>query len=257
MKKIRKILVLFKNILPIIALILIWTIFSRYSNPLFLPKPSMVINDFQTLWENGMLWSGITKSFWRITIATLLACGISIPLGLLMFAFKWIDDIISPITNIFRYFPGNAFYPLLILWLGIDDTMKIVFLFLVTFVYFLPTITMCIKDVDKRLIETGYTMGMNKFQVIIYIVLPYSAPSICQSILMMYGMGWTYIPIAEMVNAVGGLGYLINIGSARGRTDIVFMAIIAIMIISWVIDNIGNLMIKYLFNWKFRIQSDD
>lgn len=246
-----------RNSIPIFLLLIIWTIASQYTNPLFLPKPLTVLNDFKVLIMNGMLLTGISKSMWRITMAMIFTCGISIPLGLLMFAFKRVDEFINPIITIFRYFPGNAFYPLLILWLGIGDKMKITFLFLVTFVYFLPTIVLCIKDVDSKLVETGYTMGMNKFQVITKIVLPYTAPSICQNVLMMYAMGWTYIPIAEMVNAVGGLGYLINIGSARGKTDMVFASIITIMFISGVIDTIGNIIINHVFNWKFKKQIDD
>ncbi|MNJ02316.1 hypothetical protein D3C73_1622370 [compost metagenome] len=60
-----------------------------------------------------------------------------------------------------------------------------------------------------------------------------------------------------MVNANAGLGYLINIGSARGRTDMVFTSIISIMIISWLIDMIGNIIIKRIFNWKFKIQVEE
>lgn len=246
-----------RSIFPILILIIVWAITSNYTNKLFLPKPSSVMENFISLSENGMLYTSISKSFWRITISTLISTAISIPLGLLMFACKPVDNFITPLITVFRYFPGNAFYPLLILWLGIEDKMKITFLFLVTFVYFLPTIILCIKDVDKRLVETGYTMGMNKFQVITKIILPYSMPSILQNILMMYGMGWTYIPIAEMVNANAGLGYLINIGSARGRTDMVFTSIISIMIISWLIDMIGNTIIRRVFNWKFKIQVEE
>jgi NitT/TauT family transport system permease protein len=246
-----------RTIMPIIVLLVIWFISSQYSNPLFLPKPSTVLEDIKIMAANGMLTTAILKSFYEITLATLISCAISIPLGLLMFSFKWIDNCITPITNILRYFPGNAFYPLLILWIGIGDKMKITFLFVVTFVYFLPAIVFCIKDVDNRLVETAYTMGLNKFEVIIRVVLPYTAPAIFQNILIIYGMGWTYIPIAEMVNANAGLGYLINIGSARGRTDMVFTSIITIMILSWIIDTLGNKTITKIFNWKFKKQIED
>lgn len=241
-----------KNTFPILILIILWWIFSRNTNPLFLPKPKEVINTLIGFIENGMLWDAIVRSTIRVVIATLLACIISIPLGLLMFSFKWIDDFLSPIITIFRYFPGNAFYPLLILWIGINDKMKITFLFLVTFVYFLPTIILCVREVDIRLVETGYTMGMNKFQVILKIVLPYCAPSICKNIVMMLGMGWTYIPLAEMANSVSGLGHLINIGSARGRTDIVFCSILIIIIISWITNLIADVLITKIFVWKFK-----
>lgn len=241
-----------KKIYPIIILLILWTICSGFTSQLFLPTPSSVFNNFKTLILNGMLGEAILRSSYRVFVSTILVCITTIPLGLLMFASKKINNFITPIITIFRYFPGNAFYPLLILWIGISDTMKITFLYLVMFVYFLPSIVLCINEVDRRLIETGYTMGMSKLQVITKIVLPYSLPSICQNIVMMFGMGWTYIPLAEMVNAIAGLGYLINIGSARGRTDMVFTAIISIMIISFLIDSLCNILIRKTFAWKFK-----
>lgn len=243
---------LLKNIIVLFSFILIWHICSNFSNPLFLPKISSIVDNFILLISNGMLFKSIIKSFYRITIATGISCLISIPVALFIYSFKSIDDLISPITNMLRYIPVTAFGPLLILWVGINENMKITFLFCATFFYFLPSMVLNIKEIDERLIETGYTMGMNKLQVITRIVLPYTLPNICKSILMMYGIGWSYIVVAEATNANSGLGYLINIGSARGRTDMVFMSIITIMVISCVIDTIGNKLIVKHFSWKFK-----
>ncbi|MNM52362.1 putative aliphatic sulfonates transport permease protein SsuC [compost metagenome] len=94
-------------------------------------------------------------------------------------------------------------------------------------------------------------MGMSKLKVMIKVLLPASLPSICQSFLMMYGIGWTYIIIAEIINTNTGLGHLINIGSARGRTDLVFVGLITILVVSYLFDTICNLVIKKSFKWKF------
>lgn len=249
---------LLKNCIVIAFFILVYQCISVFSNinPLFMPKLDTIVGDFGTLFGNGMLGNSILKSFLRITIATGISCMISIPLALLIYSSKALDDIISPIANMFRYVPITAFGPLLILWVGIGEDMKVTFLFCATFFYFLPTLVMNMKEIDIRLIETGYTMGMNKFQVITKIVVPYTLPNICQSILMMYGIGWSYIVVAEATNATRGLGYLINIGSARGRTDMVFMAMITIMTISFIVDTIGSKLIAKYFSWKFKKEED-
>lgn len=240
-----------RNIMIFVVLIVIWIVASKNANPLFLPSINSVLENFIMLFQNGMLLNSIWISFYRITLATAISVIISLPLALLVYSNKTIDKILTPITNMLRYLPVTAFYPLLILWVGINEEMKVTFLFCATFFYFLPSIILCIKEVDTRLIDTGYTMGMNKYNIIRRIVLPYTLPSIYKSILMMYGIGWTYIVVAEMTNAASGLGYLINIGSARGRTDMVFMAIITIMVISYVIDKLGTAYIENKFKWKF------
>jgi NitT/TauT family transport system permease protein len=68
---------------------------------------------------------------------------------------------------------------------------------------------------------------------------------------MMYGIGWTYIAVAETVNAKYGLGFIIQQSSSRGRTDLVFMAIITIIIISVLFDNISKLLVKKIFKWRY------
>lgn len=242
---------LLKQNLLLLLLIVLWVIGSENVNPLFLPKPSSVFESFKILISNGDLVESIIISFWRITMATAISTIISIPLGLLITTFKILDDIITPFTNLIRFIPVTVFYPLLMMWIGLGESMKISFLFIATFFYFLPSVILCMKEIDSRLIETGYTMGMNKLQVMNRIILPYSLPSICKSILMMYGIGWTYVVIVEIINTNVGLGHLINISSARGRTDLVFVSVFTIVFISWVIDKIGNLGIKNIFKWKF------
>lgn len=249
-----KLIQLAKGSAIIAIIIFIWSILDNHSNPLFLPKIEAVFSALQDLISNGMLFESIKTSFMRITIAVLITTGISIPIGLLIANYKIFDYIITPITNSIRYIPVTVFYPLLIMWLGIDEKMKITFLFLATFFYFLPTVVLIVKDTNKDLIDTAQTMGMNSFQVMLKVLLPYSLPLICESLIMMYGIGWTYVIIVEVVNAQAGLGHMINLGTARGRTDLVFVAVITILIISKIFDVVGNKLIRKAFKWKYARQ---
>lgn len=246
----------FKRTLPIIAVLVLWGIGSQFSSPLFLPKPAEVGETLVELFQNGILLNSLQASFLRITTATLLAAAISIPIGLLVANYKFIDDIVTPITGFMRFMPVTAFYPLLIMWIGIGELMKVSFLLFATIFFFLPTVILAVKDVSVDLIDTARTMGMSKLKVMTKVLLPASLPSIAQSFLMMYGIGWTYVIIAEMINTNVGLGYLMNIGSARGRTDMVFAALIAVLVASCIFDFIGNATIKKVFKWKFIRKSE-
>lgn len=241
----------FKRLLPIIGILLIWAIGSQFTNPLFLPQPQKVWSSFITLLNNGMWFESLYTSFFRISIATLMAVVVSIPLGLLVANYKFVDDIVTPITSFMRFMPVTAFYPLLIMWVGIGESMKVWFIFFATIFYFLPSVILCIKDVSMDLIDTARTMGMSKLKVMSKVLLPASLPSISQSFIMMYGIGWTYIIIAEIINTNTGLGHLINIGSARGRTDLVFVGLLTILVFSYLFDILCNFIIRKTFKWKF------
>jgi NitT/TauT family transport system permease protein len=230
---------------------ILWYGFSRVAHPLFLPKPEMVFDSMLIFLQNGMLWRSIVASFTRITIATTFSALLSIPLGLLIANYRIFDEWSTPVTNLIRYIPATVFGPLLIMWLGIGETMKIVFLFVATFFYFLPSVVLAVKETSPDLVDTAYTMGMNSVQVMLRVLLPYSLPSICETFLLMYGIGWTYVIIAELVNPISGLGHIINLGTTRGRTDQVFVGIITIVIISKLFDYLGTKLVRIAFPWKY------
>lgn len=218
---------------------------------LFIPSPSVVLSALIGLIQTGQLLPGLLFSFLRITIATILSMTVAVPLALLVCAAKPLKEMISPVISAMRYIPVTAFSPLLILWFGIDETMKISFLFLATFVYMLPSTVMCLEDVPQDLIDTGRSIGMKPFEIISEILLPAALPSIMSSFLMMYGIGWTYVAVIEAVNAKKGLGFIINVGAARGKTAIVFAAILVIVAFSYLFDKAGNKLIRKVFRWRY------
>lgn len=240
-----------KKILGVVILIVIWQIGSMLTMPLFIPSPLSTLEALIGLIQTDQLLPGLLYSFSRISIATIMSTAISIPLALLIYAVKPLKEMISPVVSAMRYIPVTAFSPLLILWFGIDETMKIAFLFLATFVYVLPSTILCLEDVPQDLIDTGKSIGMKAHEIIFEILLPAALPSIMNSILMMYGIGWTYVAVVEETNAIKGLGFIIDVGSARGKTAIVFAAIIVIIIFSYIFDKLGNLLIHKAFKWRY------
>ena len=240
-----------KKILGVIILILLWYVGSTMTTPLFVPSPMAVWDALLGLIESDQLWNGLLYSFNRISTATFLSMAIAIPLALLICSCKTLNEMISPIISAMRYIPVTAFSPLLILWFGIDEEMKISFLFLATFVYVLPSTVLCLQDVPQDLIDTGKSIGMRQHEIISEILLPAALPSIMNSFLMMYGIGWTYVAVIEAVNAKYGLGYIINQGAARGKTAVVFASILTIIVFSYLFDRIGNILIRKIFRWRY------
>lgn len=239
------------SIILIAGLLMLWGAGARLTSPVFIPKIGTVVSAFIEMVLNGDLWTATVYSFRRITIATVLASVISIGLGCAMMIWHPIQGLFNPVIKVMRFLPVTAFYPMLTIWFGIGEKMKIAFLFVAVFVYMLPSVLLALNDVDEDVIEAANIDGASKKQTVQRIILPIAAPSIAQSFAMMYGIGFTYITVAEQVNAKYGLGYLIYTSSARGKTYMVFVGIITIVIISVLFDWISNKCIKKIFNWKF------
>ena len=241
----------FYTILTFIIIIFVWYQVSLTANPLFVPNPLIVLDDFKILLSNGTIFTHLLYTFKRIMIATCLSGAIALPLGLFIRNSKIAKATVYPIVMLVRYVPVTAFYPLLIMWVGIGEEMKIAFLFIATFVYMLPSVVLSLEEINQEVIETGLTIGMNKLQIITRIQLPSTLPSILNGFVMMIGIGWTYCAVVETINAKYGLGYIIHQSTARGKTDLVFMSIIVIMIISFVLDNLCKAIIRHIFKWRY------
>jgi NitT/TauT family transport system permease protein len=249
MKKMTKTII--KRVLLVIGIIILWYIGSLHSNPIFIPSPSKVLYDLQYTLSDGSLWIATVYSLRRIAIATIFSMVISIPTGLLIYNVPLAKDILAPIAGALRYLPVTAFYPLLIMWFGINEEMKVMFLFIATFVYMMPSVLLALEEINPDLINTGITIGMTKMQLITKIQMPATLPSIMNSFIVMIGTSFSYIAVCETVNAKYGLGWIIQQSSSRGRTDMVFMAIIVITILSVICDSLGKYLIRKAFKWKY------
>lgn len=110
--------------------IAVWYVASCFTQPLFIPAPATVWEAIVGLAETGQLQKGLAYSFLRITGASALSMLVAIPLSLLIYGVKPIKETIMPVVSFLRYVPVTAFSPLLILWFGIGEQMKISFLFI-------------------------------------------------------------------------------------------------------------------------------
>lgn len=239
------------TLITFIVIIIGWYLLSLKVNNLFIPNPVKVFEDGKLLLSTGQLQTHIVWTFRRILIASCISGSLSLILGFLIYNFKFMRYTIHPVVNLLRYVPVTAFYPLLIMWLGIDESMKIAFYVIATFVYMLPSVVLALEEINLDLIETGYTLGMSKLQAITMIQLPATLPSILNSFIVSFGISFTYCAVCETINAKNGLGFLIQQSSSRGRTDLVFLGIITIMLISFIFDNVSKYIVKKAFKWRY------
>ncbi|MBE5821981.1 MAG: ABC transporter permease [Clostridiales bacterium] len=251
MKRISKKLI---GLAVFIGVIILWAIGSKVvKNSLFLPTPKETLDAVILMYKTGALWKHLYSTFMRVTIAICITGVISIPLGMAIAWYKPVNIIVNPIIKALRYIPVTAFSPIMVLLLGIDEQMKISFLVIATTFSFLPTVIQtCMDDSNERLKETAYTMGFSYTRTLLHVLIPYLTPSLLKSFITLYGVGWTFVIIAETTNTQYGLGHLMYIGSARGRTDTVFAAIVIIIVVSFLFDKIANYIINKKFSWRYK-----
>jgi NitT/TauT family transport system permease protein len=240
-------------VLPALVVV-VWCALTLGANPvvgeLFLPSPLRVLQVTLRTMLDGTLRDAVIASGLRIAVSFAAAAAVALPFGVLMGSFTPLDRFFESIMAPLRYMPISAFIPLLILWFGIDEGQKIAFLFLGTFVYLLPVVTSAIRAVPEELVQTALTLGATRAQVIRTVLIPAALPDIFDSFRVMNAISWTYVILAELVNARRGLGYLIQLAGNHLKTAEVFSGIIVIGCIGLLTDALIRLANGVLFRWR-------
>jgi NitT/TauT family transport system permease protein len=215
----------------------------------FLPSPSEVLKGLLQLFFEKDLGLAILTSTRRITIAFAMAAACALPLGVLMGAFEPINRFFEPMMAPLRFMPISAFIPLLIVWFGIDEGQKIAFLFLGVFVYLLPVVVSAIRNVPQEYVDTAYTLGASRAQVIFTVLIPAASPEIFESFRVMNAIAWTYVILAEAVNPGTSLGYLIQLAYTHARPQWSFAGLFVIGGVGLATDGILRGLQALLFRW--------
>jgi NitT/TauT family transport system permease protein len=234
-----------------VAFIGLWCLLS-YSGLIpgvILPSPTEVVKAFPVLHFEEALVRSAGASFYRVMMGFLLSAAVAIPLGLLMGTYPPIKAFFAPMLDPLRFLPISALVPLFIVWFGIDDMQKIIFLFVGTFVYLLPLVVEAVEKVDEVYLQTAVTLGARPGQLIRHVLVPGSLPGIAEALRVMNGIGWTYVILAEVINAPLGLGALINVAGKRSHVDQIFALVLVILFIGVTTDFIIRMINKRLFAW--------
>ncbi len=231
--------------------LIVWSIltYGRLVDPLFLPSPGRVFQAGVDLFKELEFTADILNSVYRVMMGFVIAAIIGVPIGLIMGTFKVAEAFTEPVVGFIRYMPASAFIPLFILWLGIGDVEKIAIIFVGSFFQLVLMVAVVAKNVHKDLLETAYTLGAKRFQVIWKVLLPASLPGIVDTLRIIVGWAWTYIIVAELVASASGIGYMIISSQRMLRTGNIIFGILTIGMLGLITDFFAKWLYNKLFPW--------
>ncbi len=233
------------------VLLLLWALltYSGLIDPLFLPTPGRVFQSGLDLFVDFGFTYDILNSTYRVMVGFLAAALIGVPLGLVMGTFKAAEAVTEPVVGFIRYMPASAFIPLFILWLGIGDVEKIAIIFVGSFFQLVLMVAVVAKSVHMDMLETAYTLGAKRYQVIRKVLLPASLPGILDTLRIIVGWAWTYIIVAELVASASGIGYMIISAQRMLRTGSIIFGILTIGVMGLITDYGFKWLHAKLFPW--------
>ncbi|TNE87967.1 MAG: ABC transporter permease [Deltaproteobacteria bacterium] len=180
----------------------------------------------------SLLFAATWASLQRVVLAGVLVVVTGVPLGVLMGASPRINALLSPLVDPFRSAPIVAVLPILVMWLGIGELMKTTFLWAGAVVFLVPMVRDAIQAVPRTYYVKAKDLGASDFEAIWHSVFPMAKPRIADAMITAVSVEWTYITVAEYVNAKVGLGQLIQNARRFSAMDQVFAGIFVIIVLA-------------------------
>jgi ABC-type nitrate/sulfonate/bicarbonate transport system permease component len=201
----------------IVALLVLWEIVaaSGVMPAMSFPRMSSILDTWWGLMVSGELPGELVPSLWRMFAGYVIGVVLGVVLGLLMGYVRFFYNLLEPITEVLRPIPSPAYLPIVILFLGIDDEMKI---FMIAFASLFPVLLNTysgVRSVDPVQLQTARTFGVTGRKLLWQIVLPAAAPYIFTGMRVSLALALIVMVISEMVAASSGIGYFI-LSAQRG-----------------------------------------
>jgi NitT/TauT family transport system permease protein len=247
--------------IPVALLLVVWWFFTwgpveeRRVSPTILPSPREVVESVPDLLsrrdpEGRGLMGHVGLSMRRVGEGYLVALAIILPLGILMGAFSSVRAAFTPVMTASGYIPIATLVPLTMSWFGTGEQQKVMFLAMAFAIYLLPLVVQAIEAVPDVYLRTAYTLGTTRFQTVSRVLVPVALPDLWQAMRLAFGVGWTYLVLAEVIVLTGGLGNVIEIARRRGPREHIYLAIVIITVIAWVVDVLWSRAGELLFPYK-------
>jgi len=124
----------------------------------------------------------------------------------------------DPILQALRSVPLLGLIPLFIVWFGIGELPKVLFVMLsALFPMYLNTFA-GIRGVDSKLGELGHVLGLRREEMIRHIVLPGALPQALTGLQLSVVASMLALVVGEQINASSGLGFMITQASSSSTT---------------------------------------
>jgi ABC-type nitrate/sulfonate/bicarbonate transport system permease component len=211
------------------------------------PRMSAILATWWSLIVSGELLGELIPSLWRMFAGYF----IGVALGLLMGYVRLFYNLLEPITEVLRPIPSPAYLPIVILFLGIDDEMKI---FMIAFASLFPVLLNTysgVRSVDPVQLQTARTFGVSGRKLMWQIVLPAASPYIFTGMRVSLALALIVMVISEMVAASSGIGYFILSAQRGFKIREMFAGVLTLAALGYILNRVFLAIESRVLAWHY------
>jgi sulfonate transport system permease protein len=200
--------------------------------------------------RSGELLQYVLESSKRAFLGFFIGSAAGFLLGLATGISNAAERLLNTTIQMLRNIPVLALIPIMIVWFGIGERMKVLLVaFGVFFSVYINT-RHGVRSIDGKLIEMARVYGFSRLSVFKNIILPGAAPTIMVGVRLALGVMWLVLIAAETIATDKGIGYMAMMARSLMRMDKVVLSIILYALLGKLSDAASCAVEKALFKWR-------
>ncbi|GAA0928617.1 MULTISPECIES: ABC transporter permease [Streptomyces violaceusniger group] len=215
-----------------------------------LSAPWTVVTTAGDLIADGRLQSNVRTSTERALSGLVYGTAAGLVLALIAGLSRLGEGVIDGPVQIKRGIPSLALIPLLILWFGIGESMKVITIALGAFVPVYIHTHNGLRTIDSRYVELAETLGLSRPRFLLHIVLPGALPGFLLGMRFAVTASWLALAVVEQVNATSGIGYMMGLARTYGQTDIIIVGLVVYGLLGLLSDGLVRLVERKVLSWR-------
>jgi sulfonate transport system permease protein len=215
-----------------------------------LPAPALVWQSFRDLWDSGDLLANLSISLSRLAWSLAIGGGSGLLLGLAMGVSASVKAYLYPGFQLVSQFPVIGWVPLLIIFAGIGEALKISAISIAVVVPVAVNTYKGIRNIPRALLEVAEVYRFTFWQRVRRLVLPAASASIFNGLRQGVMQAWLSLVFVELLASSEGIGYLMVWGRQLLQLDIVVVGMLVIGAVGIVLDRLLAWCESRLHGWQ-------
>ncbi|MFI9486155.1 ABC transporter permease [Promicromonospora sp. NPDC052451] len=233
-------------------LLVVWAVGSATGlvDPRVLSAPWTVVTTGVGLAVDGNLLENLGVSLARAAQGLLWGVLAGVVLALVSGLSRAGEALLDGPIQVKRAVPNLALLPLLILWFGIGEEMKVITIALGVFIPVYIHTHNGLRSIDKRYVELAETLRLGRRQFITHVVLPGALPGFLLGLRFAVTGSLLALVVVEQVNGTAGIGYMMELARTYGQTEVIVVGLVVYGVLGYTADWSVRLLQRRALTWR-------
>jgi ABC-type nitrate/sulfonate/bicarbonate transport system permease component len=239
------------GVLLIAAILLFWEVSSRlgWIVSAYWPPVTTILWAAISQLGGGDILVSLASTLRRALIGYAIGSVLGIALGILLGKSKVLRIALLPLIEIVRPIPTPAVIPPLILFLGVDDALKVFAISLATFFPVFTNAFAGVATVDDTLIQTARTFRTGLARTLLRVILPATLPAIAAGLRTATSLALVVAVVSEMIAGSSGIGYYLVEMQYALRPDLMYAAVMYLAVTGYAVNRLFLVLEARLIPW--------